>query len=287
MILVTGATGTVGSHVVRELRSRGARVRGFVRDPDAARGKLGGGIELAAGDFADPDSLRRAVDGTEAVFLAAANDPRQVEYETNLIDAARQARVRAIVKLSAAIAEPGSPLEFGDWHGRIERHLATSGVPAVILRPSFFMSNLLASAGQIAVDGKLRAPAGAAEIAMIDPSDVAAAAAVVLTEDGHLGRTYPLTGPAALGYRQIADQLSAATGRAVEFVDLPDDAARRGLLDAGMPDWLAEHLITLFGILREGPAEPVSRAVRDLTGREPTSFAQFARDHAEAFGSVS
>ena len=159
-ILVTGATGNVGSRVVGELRARGVYVRAFVRDKEKAAAILGGGVELASGDFSDAASVRRALEGVEVVFLACANDPRQVEFETGVIDAAADAGVRRIVKLSALGAKIGSSIAFWDWHGRIEERLRASGVPFVMLRPTFNMTNLLGSAEGVRQAGTLFAPAG-------------------------------------------------------------------------------------------------------------------------------
>ena len=136
-VLVTGATGNVGSQVIRELKARGEDVRAFVRDAGKASGMFGDGVELVSGDFSDAASVRRAVEGVEGVFLACSNDPRQVEYETGVIDAAREAGVRRIVKLSALGAEVGSSVAFWDWHGRIEEHLRASGRAALGQRPGF------------------------------------------------------------------------------------------------------------------------------------------------------
>ncbi len=282
-VLVTGATGNVGSWVVQELRGRGASIRAFVRDPDRAAEKLGDGVELAVGDFSDTASLQHAVEGADHLFLTSADGPQKVEHETAVIDAAAAAGVSRIVKLSTIGAKVGSPLPPFDWHGRIEQHLWRSEVPAVILQSTFFMSNLLGSAEAIRHTSKLFAPANGANIAMIDPRDVAAVAAVVLTTDGHEGKTYGLTGPEAITYQRIAEELSVATGRPIEFVDVPDEAARQGFVEAGMPDWLVEHLIGVFGIIRQGALEQTTDTVRTLTGREPRTFAQFARDHAGLF----
>ena len=282
-VLVTGATGNVGSRVVQELRARGAFIRAFVRDRDRAAKKLGGDVELAAGDFSDTASLSRALEGADHIFLTSADGPQMVEHETAVIDAAAAASVSRIVKLSTLGAMVGSPLPPFDWHGRIEQHLWRSEVPAVVLRPSFYMSNLLGSADAIRQTGKLFAPADGAKIAMIDPRDVAATAAVVLTTDGYKGKTYELTGPEAITYEYIAEELSAATGRPIEFVDVPDEAAQEGFVEAGMPDWLVEHLVGVFRITREGELEQTTDTVRILTGREPRTFAQFAREHAGLF----
>lgn len=282
-VLVTGATGSVGSQVIRELRGRGENVRAFVRDPGKAAGMFGDGVELVSGDFSDAASVRRAVEGVEGVFLACSNDPRQVEYEAGVIDAAREAGVRRIVKLSALGAEVGSSVAFWDWHGRIEEHLRASGLPAVVLRPAFNMTNLLGSAEGVRQAGSLFAPADGARVAMIDPQDVAAVAAVALTGDGHDGKTYVLTGPEAITFESVAEELSAATGRHVRFVAVPDEAARRALVGSGIPEFVAGQIVAVFGFLRRGFQDRTTGAVRALTGREPRTFARFARDHAGLF----
>ncbi len=283
-VLVTGATGNVGSSVVRELQGRDASVRAFVRDAARARERLGEGVELAVGDFSDAASLRRALQDVELVFLSSADSPQKVEQESAVIDTAAAAGVRRIVKASTIRAEAGSPLPPFDWHGRIEEHLRGSGVPAVILQSSFYMTNILMGAEQIRHAGKLFAPAGKGRIGMVDPRDTGSVAAIVLRNEGHDGRTYVLTGPEAITYGQVAQQLSEATGRPVEFVDVPDEAAQQGLVAAGMPDWVVEHVGRLFPLIRQGAVEQTTGTVRALSGREARSFAEFARDHAPLFG---
>jgi len=283
MIVVMGATGNAGSEVVRALTARGGRVRAFVRDPAKARHKLGEDVDLAIGDFADPPSVRAALEGADTLLLSCADDPRRVGWETAAIDAAVAAGVRRIVKLSAATAEPGSPVAFWDWHGQVERHLRASEAGWVILRSGWYMSNLLAAASRVAAEGRLYAPAGQARIAMIDPRDVGAAAAAVLSSAGHEGQTYLLTGPHAITYTQVAAALSAATASRVEFVDVPGDAARQAMIGDGMPGFVAEQIVAMFGRLRQGAAAQVSPAVETLTGSAPRDFASFARDHAHLF----
>jgi uncharacterized protein YbjT (DUF2867 family) len=283
-VLVTGATGNVGTHVVEELRGRGASVRALVRDRARAAERLGGGVELAVGDFEDAASIRRALDGVDRVFLSSADGPRKVAHEAAVVDACAAADVELIVKASTLAADPRSPLPPLAWNGRSEEHLRRSGVPAAILGSGFYMTNLLAAAEQVRGDGRLLAPAGEGRNAMIDPRDVGAAAAVALTTDGHAGATYRLTGPEAITYARIAEELSRATGAPVEFVDVPEEAARQGLVAAGMPDWLVEHLVGAFRLIRADAFAETTGTVRALTGRDARSFAEFARDHAALFG---
>jgi len=145
------------------------------------------------------------------------------------------------------------------------------------------MTNLLAAADQVRTSGRLFAPAGDAAIAMIAPSDLAAAAVVALTEDGHEGRTHVLTGPAALTYTQVAEALSRATGRSVGYVDIPPQAALAALVEAGLPPAAAEQVVAVFGALRDGSQARTTPDVRRLTGQDPRSLDAFAGEVTDLF----
>jgi uncharacterized protein YbjT (DUF2867 family) len=282
-ILVTGATGNVGGHVVRALIARGAPVRAFVRDRDKAARLFGPEVELAAGDLADRESIERALAGADRVFLACGNVPGQVEYECTAIDAAAAAGVARVVKLSGPDASVDSPLIFERWHGQIERHLAGSGLPGVLLRPRTYLTNLLAYARTVAQTGMLFAPAGTAAIAFVDPRDVAEAAAAALTGPGHDGRTYTLTGPEAITFERVAAELSAATARPVTYVGVGDEQARQAMLAEGLPPMIADAIVAIFASQRAGSMAGTTETVRELTGRPPRTVAAFARDHVAAF----
>jgi uncharacterized protein YbjT (DUF2867 family) len=281
-VLVLGATGNVGSKVVAELIALGTPVRAFARDREKAVATVGPDVEVAIGDFDDDASVRRALEGVDAVLITASDGPRKVEHESNLIDIVAADGAQRVVKLSTVGAGTASGPQFVA-HGRIEEHLASSGLRSVLLRSSFYMTNLLGSAETMKETGKLFAPAGGVRVAMIDPRDVAAVAARALITDAHEGKTYVLTGPEALTFEDVATGLTVATGRTIEFVDVPEDAARGQMIEAGMPDWMAELILAAFKALRDGIAADTSDAVRELTGSEPRSFADFARDHAALF----
>jgi uncharacterized protein YbjT (DUF2867 family) len=285
-VLVTGATGTVGRHLIRALQDRGLRPRAFIREPERAAEVLGHNVELAYGDFADRSSLEAALEGIDRVFLACGNVPGQVGHECAAIDAARGAGVGRIVKLSGPRPAAGSPIPFERWHAQIERHLIGSGIPWVLLRPCTYMTNLLMHADAVRHTGRLMAPAGSAEIAFVDPRDVAASAAAALAEDGHEGGAYALTGPEAIGYERIARELSEATGRAIVYVDAPEPDARQGMVAAGLPKDVADAILAIFAVQRTGVMARTSETVLALTGREPGTFARFAREHAELFGAA-
>ncbi len=282
-ILVTGATGSTGRHLVPLLRAAGAPVRAFVRDPGRAAEVLGPDVDLAVGDLGDPSSVRAALAGVDQLHLACGNHPEQARWEIAAIDAAAEAGVGRIVKLSALGAQVGSPVAFTDAHGRITEHLRTAGPAHVLLEPAFLMSNLLAGADGVRQADALFLPAAGAKIAMIDPRDVAQVAAAVLTGDGHDGRRYVLTGPEAVTVDEVAEQLSAVLGRRIGFVPVPDGAAVAQLVAAGVPEWYAANVVAQFGVLREGAQSGVQDVVRVLTGRDPRSVGAFLRDHAGAF----
>jgi uncharacterized protein YbjT (DUF2867 family) len=284
-VLVTGATGHVGRHVVAILRASGVPVRAFVRAPSAAA--VPEGVEPAVGDFGDAASIARALAGVDRVFLASADGPSKVEHEAAVIDACAAGGVELIVKASTVLADPRSPLPALAWNGRIEEHLRDSAVPAVVLTSCFYMTNLLMAAEPVRREGTLPAPAGDGRVAMIDPRDVAAVAAVALRTDGHAGRSYHLTGPEAVTYASVAEELSRAAGTPVAFADVPEEAARQGLLASGAPGWLADQVVGVFRLIRAGALAQTIDTVRARTGREPRSVAAFARDHAAAFGAAA
>jgi uncharacterized protein YbjT (DUF2867 family) len=283
-VLVTGATGNVGSALVPLLTARGVAVAALTRDPSHATSILGDNVAIQRGDYADPASLRAAVEGADSVFLACPNVSDQVSYECALIDAAARAGVRQIVKLSARGAASGAPVAYWRWHAQIERHLVASGVPAVILQPSFFMTNFFGAADQVRERGMVFAPAATARISMIDPADVAEVAAVILTTRGHSGQTYVVTGQHAISYAEVAAHLSAATGEPVGYADIPPEALGSALTAAGLPPFAVEAFVAVFEQLRQGLQETTTDIVRTLTGRAPRSFAEFARTHASVFG---
>ena len=280
-ILVTGATGNVGSHVVRQLAAHGEPVRALTRTPR----DLGPGVEVAT-------RLAPALDGCDRLFLACGNMPGQVDLECATIDAAAAAGVTRVVKLSGPAPAADAPILFDRWHHGIERHLAASGLSHVLLRPRTFMTNLLAYAPAVARTGMLFAPAADAEIAFVDPRDVAAVAVTALT-----GRDRPaasnggaepaavhvLTGGEAVGYARIAAEMSDVTGRPVTYVPVDDDQARAAMLTDGLPPMIADAIVAIFAHQRTGAMAGTTDTIRRVTGRSPRTVAAFLHEHAGAF----
>ena len=282
MIVVTGATGNVGSSVVRSLLEHGEKVRAFVRDPAKAQRMLGGEAELSIGDFDDARSVAEALDGAERVFLSSGEGPDKVRWEKAVIDAAAKAGVGLVVKASTMGADAASFSSLA-WHGELEEALKSSGVPWTILQSNWYMTNLLPNAGQIVATGKIFMPAGDARIGMVDPADTGRVGAAVLAGDGHEGKTYTVTGPERVGFAQVAEALSAVTGRTIEYVDVPPEAAMAAMAGAGLPEWLPDFLDRLLARFRAGEFGDVADSVERLTGSPATPIEEFVKKHAAAF----
>jgi uncharacterized protein YbjT (DUF2867 family) len=281
-ILVTGATGNIGSHLVRDLCERDVRVRAFVRDEPRGRAVLGDDVDLAVGDYGDSASVAAALHGVDRLFLLTPSHPDMVQWERTVLDTASASGVGLVVKISTVGADPDTDARFLRWQGQCEEVLRASGIPAVVLRSSTHMTNVLFAADTIKSDGRIFTPLDEAKIAMVDRRDLAGVAALALTEAGHEGRGYLVTGPQAITYREVAAQLSEVVGRSVEYADVPDEGALAAMLQAGAPEWMAEGIGEVNQLLRCGMAAETSDVVRVLLGREPYSFADFARDIAPA-----
>jgi uncharacterized protein YbjT (DUF2867 family) len=286
MILVTGATGTNGSEIVRRLSAAGTPVRALVRNRAKAAAITGAGVEIVEGDLARPETLLAALQGVQKAILVSAWLPEQVELETNFIKAARQVGLSHLVKLSAMGADSRSPVGILAQHGEIEDRVRASGVPFTFLRPNGFMQNFLASAATIA-QGALYAPVEEARVSFVDARDIAAVAVQVASNAGHEGQAYLVTGPEALTHGEVAAKLAEAIGRPVSYVNVSPEQYKSALLQYGTPEWLADGLNELFGFYRDGVGAEVADTVSRIGRKEPISFDQFAREHASVFRGAS
>jgi uncharacterized protein YbjT (DUF2867 family) len=271
--LVIGGRSKIGAALIEQLLARDVEVRALVRGSEPAPD----GVEAVTGDLAAPDSLRAAMHGVEQVFLLSSPHPDAVAWHRNAIDAARDAGVRFLVRSSILGADQDSPAEFVSAHTVSDRYLEGSGLNHAILRPNMFMQNVPESTiPSIDEGGRFYANAGEARISMVDTRDVAAVAAAVLTEDGHAGARYDITGPEALSYDDVAAKLSAALGREIAYVDVPDDAVRDALLGFGLDAWFAGALVGLLAEYRrsgtDGYVSTVTDTVERVTGRPPRSL---------------
>jgi uncharacterized protein YbjT (DUF2867 family) len=282
MILITGGTGTSGQPIVQALLDRGERVRALSRDPEKAAKTLGDDIEIARGDFSDPASLEAAMEGVDRAMLIVASLPDQPAMESAFIDAAKRAGVEHIVKFSAVGADPNSPLRFMRGHGEAEAKLKSSGIAWTMLQPTFFLQNILGLA-HAARRGTIHMDAGDGKAPFVDTRDIAAVAAAALTERGHEGKTYEITGPRAVGMADVAREVSAVTGREVRYENVPPEAAKQALMQAGVPEWNAAGINELNAALRAGKMANVTNVVREVGKKEPTTLDQFVRENAGVF----
>jgi|SRR5215472_1908862 len=281
MILVIGAGSRTGQELVRLLRAAGEPVCILTRPAERPRGPGGAGgpdgVAEAVGDLAEPATLVRAMTGVDKVFLLCSAAPDELAWHRNAIDAAAQTGVAHLVRSSILGADPDSPARFLRDHAQADDHLWASGVPGTILRPNFYMHNVT-DLWPPTVDqlGNYYAPAGQARISMVDARDVAAVAARTLTEDGHAGKAYDVTGPEALSHGEACQKLGRHLGRPVRYVPVDDAMARSAMLDAGIGEWLTDGLIELYQDYRrsgtDGYAAQVHGTVLEVNGVKPRTL---------------
>jgi len=283
VILVTGAGGAVGSAVFKELRGAGHSVRGAYHSQPKTDQAINAGDEAITVDFSEPGTLPPALDGIDAVFLLGAMGPDQANQEKNVVEAAKQAGVERVVKLSVWRAdEQLTPI--ARLHRPVEEALEASGLTWTFLRPNFYMQNFVRHmAASIKTTGAFAQPATRAPISFVDVADIARVAAQTLTSGGEGGEIYAITGPEALTYDQAAAVLSRVLETPVRFIGLSDEDARTGMLQRGLPEFYADALTEVSQAYRDGGVDTITSTVRDLTGTDPNTFERFVREHRAAF----
>lgn len=282
MILVTGATGTVGSAAVRLLAAEGHPTRALVRDPARVpREELWNRVEIAVGDFERPDTLDAAMHGIDTVLLISSAVPH---HEFAVIDSAVRHGVSRIVKITNHKATVDSPVDRRRDHARVEAYLESVGIPHTLLAPNFSMQNLLTITPAVRETGGFPMSAADGQVGMIDARDVAATAAAILAApENHAGRTYPLTGPSLVTFTEVARELSDALGYPVEYRAIAPAEHREAMIQAGVPGAVATSNAQFFGLLAEGDAAWLSDEVASITGHPPRDLRTFIADHIAAF----
>ncbi|MDY7225616.1 SDR family oxidoreductase [Hyalangium rubrum] len=278
MILVTGATGTIGSSTVKALKARGARFKVASRSPEKLQGS---GVEAVLFDWDKLETYGSALQGVEKLFVLTPTTEKQAEYTQRLVDAAKKSGVKHIVKLSVmgADAEPG--IMLGRLHKAGENAIKASGIAWTMLRPTFFMENFINFYGaDPKKDSTVYLPHGQGKAAWVDGRDIGEVAAVVMTTPGHEGKTYDLTGPEALGAQEALDALGQAVGHKYTYVDVPEAAAQKAMTDMGASKWSVDGLMELNFIIKQGWSAALGTGVKDVLGRPPRSFSQYAKDFA-------
>jgi uncharacterized protein YbjT (DUF2867 family) len=283
MILITGASGNAGGAVLHEVLKIGSGARAMYRSKEDSA-KVPQGATAVIADFAAQQSLSRALEGIDTVYLVCSPVRELVELESNMIDASHKAGVKHIV-LNSALGAGDFAKSFPSWHRKVEDKLKGSGMDFTILRPNGFMQNLISYfAPSIRAEGAFYQSTGRAKVSHIDVRDIAVAAAKILSSPAHhSGKIYELNGPEALSYAEIAEEISKATGRKVQYVDIPANAQRKALLDMGMPDFLVTALLELQEYYASGKASKVDGTLESLIHRAPTTMDEFLKEFAEQF----
>jgi NAD(P)H dehydrogenase (quinone) len=287
MIAVVGATGNTGRAVVSELTRLGHAPVCVVRNADKARDVLGSGAKTAIAELTDRPALDRALKGVASVFVVTGHNPNMVEQQTTVLEAALDAGVQHFVRVSGSrfFLLPDSPSVIGRSHYAIEDRLRRSGINWVILRPGFFMQNILGQAASIKNDNKIVLPFAAdLPLAFVDVRDTGAVGARILIDPTpHTGKVYEFTG-AKSSFAEFADVLSQALGRKITYVGVPFERAEQAMRERGTPDWLIAHQRTAAQIVADGGlGVEMAEPIRTIVGREPLTLKQFVEDHKAAF----
>lgn len=286
-ILITGATGTVGSEVVKQLSSNTTdiNIKAAVHSIENAKKVQYDKVEVVQIDYNKPETLKEAFKDADKLFLLTHPSPKSAEHESNLVTEAKKAGIRHIVKQSIMGADLQADVEAMRLHRQAEKIIEESGIPYSFLRPNEFMQGFINFQGPtIKSNNAFYLPAQDAKVSIVDVRDIAAVAVKALTDDNkHNNKTYLITGPETLSYYQAAEILSNATGKKISYVNVSDEEARAAMKETGMNDWLINTILELYNYFRKGYASEVSSAVEEVTGKKPITFAQFAKDYAEAF----
>lgn len=282
MILVTGATGTIGRHVVAELQARGEPFRVAHRNAAHVREVLGPEVNSVPFDYLDQTTYLPAMQSADTLFLLTPTADWAHERAMAVIDAAREAGVQKIVRQSALHADANPTYTLAEWHREVELYLVASAIPGTILRPNHFMENFREYMGEtIRSQGKFYSSSGDGRMSYVSGRDVAAVAAECLVDDEHTGKSYDLTGPEAFSLRDAAAILSRATGRRIEYVPVDEQQVREAMF--GAPDWLVQVALELEEFDRQGEMSPVNNNIEAILGRPAQDFASWAAEHAQEF----
>jgi uncharacterized protein YbjT (DUF2867 family) len=282
-ILVTGATGNISSGIIAHLQGSAYRLLALVRNPEKAEELKRQGVELRVGDLEKPWTLGSAFAGADIVWILAPPGPRAPEQCSNALWAAKQAGAKHVVRLSAIGAAHTAPTINSRLHALSDAELVGSGIPFTILKPHYFMQNLMMAAKSVAQHGAMYFALADGKMGLIDSRDISEFAAHVLTTAGHEGKIYTLTGPASISMHQVAAAIGEAIGKAVKYVPVTVEVQRQSILQTGMDEWMANLLGDYSTAYSANWGDLVTDDFQRVMGKAPRSVAQFGRDFAGAF----
>jgi len=282
---VTGATGTVGSEVVKQLASLGQKVKASVHTQSKAnKFKDQNGIDTVGIDFYKPETIADAFRHVDRVFLLTPPSPDMTNLYSTLITEAKKNDIKYIVKLSVIGADIEPGITIGRLHRQEEKIIEESRIPYTFLRSGAFMQNFVNFFGQtIREQNAIYLPVGEGKVSFVDVRDIAAAAAALVINNHAQdeNKAYDITGQEALSYAQAAEVLSKELGRKISYIDIPEESARKGMKENGMSDWLVDGLLEIYAIIRAGHAAQTTTSIEEITGRKPILFSQFVKDYAK------
>jgi uncharacterized protein YbjT (DUF2867 family) len=272
MILVTGSPGNIGTPLAQQLLQQGEKIRLMVRNPkkeDQVVADLRSrGAEVVEGDFSDPASLPPCFTGVESAFLLVPVAQETAEWKNNFIRAAEENGVERIVNLSVSGASSSSPVALFRWHWEAEQTLESSGIAWTHLQPTDLARfNIRSILPTVQAEGVFYSTVGEGRVALVDEEDVAEVAAAALSEDGHEGKKYVLTGPKAVSYPEMAEALGSKLGKPVKYIDIDPAQAKQAMIGAGMPDWVADFINELRDLEKSGGASGPIQDIQKLLGR--------------------
>jgi uncharacterized protein YbjT (DUF2867 family) len=282
MILITGASGSVGKAVLQEASRKALKVRGMFRSKEEAA-KAPSGCETVLADYSDRQSLRNALNGVASVYVVCSPIPQLVELESNMLEACKESGVKHVV-LNSAMGAGDYAKSFPSWHRKVEDKLKATGLSYTILRPNGFLQNIVTyNAPSIRSQGLFCAAMGDAKVSYLDVGDIAVMAVKALQGGVHAGKTYELNGPEAISNQELAKRISKAAGRTVNYVDIPESAQREAMLGLGMPEWQVTALLDLQQYYKQGRGAKTDGLLRSLIEREPVTLDQYLTANAREF----
>ena len=283
MILITGATGKTGSAAVQELSNQNIPFRVLIRNEDKLNQITDMGGEVIIGAIENDAALNQSMEGVQKALVLLPNSEQQLFLEKKVVDAALEANVQHIVKMSSMEAVPEATSPIPKLHMQSENYIKNSGMNWTMIKPNFFMQNLLGSGKTIVEQNKFFLPMGEGKAGMIHTKDVGTVIAKVLSEDGHEGQNYEVTGPEILSFHDVAEIFSKVLGKKVDYINVPIDEYKKTLSQFLTNQWHLDSVIDLFKDIAEGGIEDKTDTFEDLIGKSPCSLEQFIQEYSFVF----
>ncbi|RUT78977.1 SDR family oxidoreductase [Ancylomarina longa] len=274
-ILVTGATGNIGKNIIELLKQKNAN---FIAG--TTNGESIDGVETVNANFADAESLEKAMQGVSTVFMVLPNHPDMVKWGENIIYSAKKAQVKHIVRSSGSLADINSDLLIEKLLGTTDKFLKESGINYTITAPNFFMQNFINFFGEDYKNGTIYQPAGDEKIGWTDIRDIAAVnVEALLSPEKYLNQTLTITGSESFNYEEAVNQMNRILGKDSKYVAVPNEAAIEAMKDINFPPFIIDLMISLNESIKQGHAVETTNTVEQVTGKKAIKFMQFVNEN--------